>query len=214
MKKSIIAIIGVMFMICSCGNANVTKDVKSILADGVKLAKIESVNITSDFYTYTHEYIHNRKMYEYSREDTKMFGDWMRDEERDMKYYKSLGSWYNDCYKSSKKSYEEYKAKWENACKELEKYANIDKNFINNGKQSGKLYVAKVKGKDKITGKYLDFYSYQIFTYDSDGTIHPIDADNAIQIVCSVFPNAKKDLKKAMEYAGAMVADALANLKI
>ena len=208
MKKFIFILIGAILMFCSCSTSAV-KDIKEI-SNGEKIVKVKSVNITSDFYKYTHEYIEHCENYDDCKKRVEFAGDSMRENESNMKFYKSIG--YDYAYKSYKECYENYKAEWEEGCKELDKYAEINKEYIDNGKQSGKLYVAKIRAKDDITGETLPFNYYEIFTYDSDGTIHSVDTDNNMQITFSVFPEAKKDLKKVMEYTGTMLIDGLANL--
>lgn len=195
----------------SCGN-KVKEDIKVVVADQAKVLEVKSIDIHEDFYLYTNEYTENRSNYEICRELTSGDGEMMRMYENDMKLYKSWG--YQNDYNRVKEGYENYKAKWEDDCKRLDSYAEKDKNFRENGAQTGKLYIAKVKGKNEYTGKYLDFNSYPIFAYDSDGTIHQIETDDAIKMICSVYPKAQKDLEKAMQIAGQMLLDAFSDLDI
>ena len=195
----------------SCGN-KVEKDIKVAIGDQSKILKVKSIDINENFYLYTNEYKANRSGYETCRVITSGDGEMMRMYESDMKLYKSWG--YQSDYNRSKEDYEKYKAQWEDDCKRLNDYAEKDKNFRENGTQTGKLYIAKVKGKNEYTGKYLDFNSYPIFAYDSDGTIHQIETDDDINMICSVYPKAQKDLEKALQVAGQMLLDAFSDLDI
>ncbi len=213
MKKffSILFCVIVAMVAMSCGS-KVEKDIKAVVADQAKVVDVKSINISEDFYLYTNEYTENRSNYENCRTTTSNNGEMMRTYEKLMKFYKSIG--YQDSYNYSKENYEKYKAEWEDDCKRLDDYAEKDKNFRENGAQAGKLYIAKMKGKNEYTGKYLDFNSYQIFAYDSDGTIHPIETDDSIQMVCSVYPKAKKDLEKALKTAGQALLEAFSDLGV
>ena len=62
MKKFIFILIGAILMFCSC-STSVVKDIKEI-SNGEKIVKVKSVNITSDFYKYTHEYIEHCENYD------------------------------------------------------------------------------------------------------------------------------------------------------
>lgn len=208
---TILSCLIVAMVAMSCGS-KVEKDIKAIAGDEFKVCDVKSIDIKSNFYTITNEYTENLSKYENCRESTRGNGDIMRMYESDMKLYKSWG--YQDDYNRSKEGYEMYKALWEDDCKRLDEYAEKNKHFLENGSQTGKVYIAKVKGNDEFTGKPLGFYSYQIFAYDSDGSLHPVDTGRDMQMICSVYPKAKKDIEKAMGKVQEMMLDALSNLDI
>ena len=211
MKKFIILFAGFILAFVSC-TSKVEKDVKALTAGEFKVYDVKSIDIKSDFYTLTNEYTQNLSNYENCREITRSNGDMMRMYESDMRLYKSWG--YQSEYNHSKEGYEKYKVMWEDDCKRLNDYAEKHKNFLENGRQTGKVYVAKLRGKDEFTGKPLKFHSYQVFAYDSDGSLHPIDTEKDMQMICSVYPKAKKDIQKAMEKVQAMFLDAMADMDI
>lgn len=211
MKKFIIILIGAIVMFSSC-TSKVEKDIVNVVGTEVKVCDVKSVDIKSDFYTITNEYTENRSKYENCREITRMDGDMMRMFESDMKLYKSWGNSFEKDYTHSKEKYEEYKKSWEDDCKRLEEYSEKNKYYEENGSQTGKVYIAKIKTKNEYNGKFNDFCSYPMFAYDSDGTLHQTEADDYIQMVCAVYPEAKKDLQKAMEVAAQSFVDALSSL--
>ena len=176
MKKffSILFCIIVAMVAMSCGS-KVEKDIKAQLAvDGGKLLSVKSVDIAEDFYLYTNEY--SNALENYKIANKQVFD--MIPLVAKAKVYK-----YN-CYDDFKSQLDSYEGK---ASKYLEDMRSFEENL-----KSGKVYIAKFKGKNPLTGKYLDFNSYQIFSYNSDGTIHQVEADNDIQLICSVYPKASR----------------------
>lgn len=178
MKKFITLFIIAIVAMTAC-TSQVAKDLRQVVGDDIKVVSVKSVDVKTDFYTYTNEYIVVKKTFE--------------------NYDKQF--WSAD----SKKELEEAYA---GVCEYRDK-VNF---FKENGRQEGQVYVAKLKSKNEFTGKYNNFNGYRIFAYDSDGSIHEVDSGKDMQMICAVFPEAKKDIKKALEVGLQMFADALSDL--
>lgn len=214
MKKFIVFIITAIIMavsFTSCGG-KVEKDIKAIVGNDVKVCAVKSIDIKENFYQYTEEFTTNHEQYENCRELTATAREYMADAKNDMDFYKRLG--YNDSYKISKESYEYFKKEWEDCSSRLDEYAKKDKDIRSNGKQVGKIYVAKFLGRNEYTHKPNEYNSYSIFSYNNDGTLHPIETDEDMRIIFSVYPKAKEDLKKVMGDAMGALVDAFKDIDI
>lgn len=200
---TILSCLIVAMMAMSCGS-KVEKDIKVFTADEFKILDVKSLDINKDFYLYTNEYAEAVQGFEDANDKAlDLAGNLGRSEA----LYEIYGG------ESYKRAYNEAQKLYDEADSKCDEYASIAQGLQDKLK-TGKIYVAKLKGKDEYTGKYLDFNSYQIFSYDSDGSLHPIEADNTIQLVCSVYPKAKEDLQKAMERVQEMMLDAFSNMDI
>lgn len=205
MKKfiNILACLIVAMVAMSCGS-KVEKDIKAIAGDEFKVLDIKSVDIKKDFYLYTSEYANASQMYEDACDEIM---DWIPIV---AKCKVSMDTYTDPVFEEM---YNENKAILDSITTKRGEYLER-MNSLKSSRDKGKLYVAKLKGRDEFTGKYLDFNSYQIFSYDSDGSLQPTETDKYIQIICSVYPKAKKDIKKAMGKVQEMMLDALSNLDI
>ena len=190
----------------SCGN-KVEKDIKNLVTDEFKVCDVKSVSIKEGFYAYTNEYIEASENYESAKEEA---SEWASLVART----KALKNIYSDSYGSQfDELYTENKASLDSVIAKQNEYHEI-MGKLQNSLKKGNLYVAKPKGKDEITGKPYDFFGYQIFTYDSDGSLHQVDTGKDIQIIYSVYPKAQKDFEKAMQVAGQILLDAFSDLDI
>jgi hypothetical protein len=186
MKKfiNILACLIVAMVAMSCGS-KVEKDIKAIAGDEFKVCDVKTIDIKSEFYQYTNDYavLENQVSSAIS----------------------NLAKWkvHESIYNEGKDSLDAAQAKFDLL---IEK-----ENALIEKIQSGKLYIAKLKGKDKYTGKPLNFNSYQIFAYDSNGKLYPTESDEFMQMVCSVYPEVKKDIEKVLEQAKAAFIDAMAD---
>jgi tRNA(Leu) C34 or U34 (ribose-2'-O)-methylase TrmL len=203
MKKfiNILSCLIVAMVAMSCGS-KVEKDIKVLVGDEFKVVDVKSVDIQKDFYLYTNEYSEVSEKHDAACDEAMEWTSLVARCKVLMDTY--TDSQFEVLYKENKASLDSVTAK------RNEYYETMQ--MLKENQKKGKLYVAKLKGKNEYTGKYLDFNSYQIFSYDSDGSLHQVDTDNTIQIVCSVYPNAKKDMQKAMGMVGEMMLDALSNI--
>lgn len=226
MKKLInfiFVIIAILFS--SCQN-EVKKDINALLGDNFKVSDVKSVTINDDFFTYTNDC---EKMIEKKvelSEKVKEYEKSIGKVQSNINYHKwQMENLYNknSSYSWEKKYYNEAKTNYNKDIQELEENKNQLKfytdsltiytdslNFLGNTKQVGKLYVAKYKVKNEYTKKYLDFNAYNVYAYNIDGTLHEVNKEK-MQIVYSVFPNAKNDMKKAMDYFTSVAIDTLLN---
>jgi hypothetical protein len=203
MKKFIILFAGLILAFASC-TPKVEKDIKSLSAGEFKVLDVKTIDIKENFYQYTNQYAEVMKKFEAASEEAyEIAGNVGRSQAM---YEIFGGETYRKAYKEAEASYKEAEAK-------CDSYATEAQN-LENTLTAGKIYVAKVRGKDEFTGKYLDFNSYQLFSYDTDGSLHQVDSDRYMQMVCAVYPKAEKDLEKAMEKMRAMFFDALSDMDI
>lgn len=169
------AIIAVMF--ASCTNSNVKEDIKEYKNQQVENISVKEVNIENEFYNYTQEYHHSVDL---------LFDNIDRLVKAEVR---------------SKHSYGGDKALYE---KQYEKYKNYEdslKIVIDNFEmtsQRGTIYVAKYKGFNKF-GKKDGFYSFGVFTYNKDGSIHQYEGMDCMDLVLTAYPDAMKEAGKALK---------------
>ena len=209
MKKFIILFAGLILAFVSC-TPKVEKDIKKLTAGEFKVLDVKSVDIKNNFYTITEEYNSLKANYE-SAVDEK--SGWISLVARTKVYMDGYQEG-SDRYNTFKKLYDENKASLDSVVVVCNGYYSKIQNLEKNAGK-GKIYIAKLRGKDEYTGKDLDFNSYQIFAYNSDRSLHQVEFDNPfqnIEMVCSVYPKAKKDIKKAMGKLQEMFVGALSEL--
>ena len=208
MKKFIVFIITAIMLMAtamSCGN-NVKKDIETIVGDNVSVSAVKSIDIKENFYQYTEEYTRSFERMEYWG---KSKVGWL---EVKLKYEDLF-----DKYPSSKsnesvaKNYEDAVNSYQESVDSSSHYMGICMFLESEEDDSGKLYIAKMRGRNEYTNKPNEYNSYAIFAYNSDGTLHQIDTGDNMKIIFSVYPKAKEDFKKAMGDAMAELVDALAD---
>ncbi len=191
MRKFITLIITTIILavsVISCGS-KVEKDIKALVGNDIKVCDVKSIDIEEDFYQYTEEY---NRFFEKNKEWSKDQIDWYAVKLK----WENLFTGYPSAKERNKEEYDNVVKAYQKCVDSVSYYYNKCKALENENKV-GKVYVAKMLGRNEITHKPNDYNSYSVFAYNSDGTIHPIET-NSMKIIFSVFPKAKKDLQKVM----------------
>ena len=110
---------------------------------------------------------------------------------------------YNSCNNSKAREYEaEYKnaqAKADSLNKVVLEYEPTLNSILENHKE-GIVYVACFKTKNEF-GKWNDFNSYGVYTYNDKGEIYQYAGPNAVKLILTIYPDAKEDIQKTVSDA-------------
>lgn len=208
MKKFIVLIITSIILAVatiSC-TSKVEKDIKTIVGNDVKVCAVKTIDIKENFYRYTEEY--NRLF-----EEMQYWGEnkveWFEIKVK----YENLFKDYPSAKQRLKKDYDDVVNSYQKSADSSAYYISKCM-WLESEKSDGKIYVAKLLGRNEYTNKPNEYNSYSIFSYNNDGTIHPIETDEDMRIIFSVFPKAKEDLQKAMGDALGALVDAFKDIDI
>ena len=193
MKKFIVFIataIIMAFTFNSCAS-KVEKDIKTIVGNDVKVCSVKSIDITESFYQYTEEY---NRFLEENKKWSKDQVDWWAIKVKYENLFNNYPSVKQRCEKDYNDAVDSHKECSDSATYYYNKCKELENNNV------GKIYVAKLLGRNEYTHKPNEYNSYSIFTYNTDGTIHPIDTGDNMGIIISVFPKAKGCIERISWY--------------
>lgn len=168
------AFIALTFVAC---NSQVKSDIQSY-KENVENVSVKEIDIDHNFYEYTNDYRISTDL---------LFGN------IDRLVHAQVKSEYA-ASKGEKELYEKQYQKYQDFADSLQ--LRLDN--IRMTSQQGTIYVAKYKGFNKF-GKKDSFYSFGVFTYDKDGTIHEYDGNDKMELVLTAYPDAMKEAGKALK---------------
>lgn len=182
------AIIAVMF--ASCTNSNVKNDIKGYKNQQVENISVKEISIEQDFYNYTQDY--HSSVAQYS-DCVHKLGNAYEIATIQADIANLTGN------KDDKKEHEETLSRIENYKYVIDSLEMQINNYMATT-QRGTIYVAKYKGFNKF-GKKDGFYSFGVFTYNKDGSIHQYEGKDYMDLVLTAYPDAMKEAGKALKQA-------------
>lgn len=212
MKKFIVFIITAIILAVSAISCNgkVEKDIKTIVGNDVKVCSVKSIDINENFVFYTEEY--NRCAEKQSYWGESKVG-WLKVKVKYEDLFKRYPSSKEDA--EIVKNYEEAVNSYQESVDSLGYYLGKVMYWDSLGDEStGKLYVAKLLGKNEYTHKPNEYNHYAVFAYNEDGSLHQVNTGENMRIIISTYPKAKKDLQKAIGDALPSLIDSFNNKNI
>lgn len=181
------AFIALTFVAC---NSQVKSDIQNY-EERVENVSFKEIEIGNNFYEYTNDYTSNVDLY---CDKVKKLGN----------AYEIARMCADAVYDGINVNY--YKSEQESALGRIDTYKyELDslKLLIDNismTTKQGTLYVAKMKEFNKF-GKKNDFYSFKVYAYNKDGSIHEYDGKDKMELVLTAYPDAMKEVGKALKQA-------------
>lgn len=212
MKKSfLLAILAVVLLsVTSCENNNTTikHDIENYYDGKVDNISIKEIDISEKYWFYTNDF----KLY-YDRQSDLMYHndtiEKVSDEISELETFidHARDKWFAGMY-----DYKQY-YRIEDSIKEIikplkykqdslydffrEKYDDYAEKNLEKCNE-GTIYVAKLKHINKF-GKKYDTYSYEVFTYNNDGSLYKYTGDDLFDIIITVYPKAVKESAKQIQ---------------
>lgn len=195
MKKILFVMFAFIALTFAACNSQVKSDIQNY-EERVENVSFKEIEISNNFYEYTQD------LSPYYN-DFKFYHDKMKDAVNDFSYNVNMARIYERYDKKTKDALDKQQSEMEAIVAECSYKMDSISNFIENTKmmmQRGVLYVAKMKEFNKF-GKKNDFYSFKVYAYNKDGSIHEYDGKDKMELVLTAYPDAMKEAGKALKQA-------------
>lgn len=191
-KYTFVFVLLTSLMLTSCGS-KIEKDIKALNETDIKGVKVQTIKIDKDYYQYAPEYIEANNAFE---DEFSKQAD-LLDKMADASDYIGIYSYDYKQVLEYSAQYDSYRAQVDSLKPIIDSLTKITED-IQASHNQGTLYVARFTAKDKY-GNWKQGKEYHVYTYDDSGKLSEYEGDEAISIIMSAFPDAKKELVKNLE---------------
>lgn len=191
--KHLFSIIMILALV-SCGK--LSKDIEASVGTDIKGLKVEKITIQEEFSEYSQEC---NEASDYFVSVTNLLQEYSDKASLAVDMHGLYVGWDNRKAREYEAEYKNAQAKADSLYKVAVDYEPTLNSILENHKK-GTVYVARFKSKNEF-GKWNNFNSYGVFTYNDKGKIYQYTGANTAKLILSMYPDAKEDIQKAVSNA-------------